>query len=85
MRKNAAKSVASMTGGEYELFTSRKSFERLMTDFTNHLHNRYLLGFQPKNPHPGLHEVRVRLRDARDRVVLARRNYWVEDPDKPPQ
>ncbi len=65
MRKNAAKSVASMTGGEYELFTSRKSFERLMTDFANHLHNRYLLRFQPKNPHPGLHEVRVRLRDSR--------------------
>jgi VWFA-related protein len=84
MRKNAAKSVASMTGGEYELFTSGKSFERLMTDFTNHLHNRYLLRFQPKNPHPGLHEVRVRLRDARDRVVLARRNYWVEDPDQSP-
>ncbi len=79
MRKNASKSVASMTGGEYELFTSRKSFERLMTDFTNHLHNRYLLRFQPKNPHPGLHEVRVRLRDAGGRVVLARRNYWVED------
>lgn len=85
MRKNAAKTVASMTGGEYELFTSRKSFERLMTDFDNHLHNRYLLRFEPKNPRPGPHHVRVRLRDAGDRVVLARSSYWVEDPDKPPQ
>jgi VWFA-related protein len=85
MRKNAAKSVASMTGGEYELFTSQKSFERLMTEFANHLHSRYLLRFEPKNPHAGLHEVRVRLRRAGGNVVLARRSYWVENPDKPGQ
>jgi len=78
MRKNAAKSVASMTGGEYELFTSQKSFERLMTEFANHLHSRYLLRFEPKKPHPGLHEVRVRLREHGNSVVFARRSYWVE-------
>jgi VWFA-related protein len=81
MRKNAAKNVASMTGGEYELFTSQKSFERLMTEFANHLHSRYLLRFEPKNPHPGLHEVRVRLRHAGNNVVLARRSYWVNEPE----
>lgn len=80
MRKNAAKSVASMTGGEYELFTSQKSFERLMNEFANHLHSRYLLRFEPKDPHPGLHEVRVRLRHAGNNVVLARRSYWVDEP-----
>ena len=82
MRKNAAKSVASMTGGEYELFTSQKSFERLMNEFANHLHSRYLLRFEPKNPHPGLHELRVRLREHGNGVVLARRSYWVEDTEK---
>jgi VWFA-related protein len=81
MRKNAAKSVASMTGGEYEVFTSRKSFEKLMTEFTNHLHSRYLLHFQPKKPHPGMHEVRVRLREHGNNVVLARRTYWVEEAE----
>jgi VWFA-related protein len=81
MRKNASKSVASMTGGEYELFTSQKSFERLMNEFANHLHSRYLLRFEPKNPHPGLHEVRVRLRHAGGNAVLARRSYWVEEPE----
>ena len=79
MRKNAAKSIASMTGGEYELFTSQKSFERLMTEFANHLHSRYLLRFEPKNPHPGLHDVRVRIKDHGNLTVLARRSYWVED------
>jgi VWFA-related protein len=79
MRKNAPKAVAEMTGGEHELFSSRKSFERFMTDFSNHLYNRYLLRFEPKNPHPGLHHVRVRLREGKDLAVIARRSYWVED------
>jgi VWFA-related protein len=78
MRKNTSKAIADMTGGEYELFSSRKTFERLMTDFTNHLHSRYLLSFEPKDPHPGLHEIRVQLKDPRKQTVLARTRYWAE-------
>jgi len=77
-RKNTPRAIASMTGGEYELFSSRRSFERLMTDFTNHLHSRYLLSFEPKNPHPGLHEIRVQLKDPGKQTVLARTRYWAE-------
>jgi VWFA-related protein len=82
MRKNVSKETSFLTGGEYELFTSRKNFEKFMAEFANHLHNRYLLRFEPKNPRPGLHEVRVRLREPGDLVILARRSYWVEDPNK---
>lgn len=85
MRKNAAKTVASITGGEYELFTSRKSFENFMMEFANHLHSRYLLRFEPKHPHPGLHDVRVRIKGHGNLTVLVRRSYWVEDTDKPSQ
>jgi VWFA-related protein len=85
MRKNAAKTVASITGGEYELFTSRKSFENFMMEFANHLHSRYLLRFEPKHPHPGLHDVRVRIKGHGNLTVLARRSYWVEDTDRPAQ
>ena len=81
MRKNAARSIASMTGGEYELFTSRKSFERFMTEFTNHLHSRYLLRFEPKDPKPGLHQVQLRLRRKGGYVILARSTYWVAEPE----
>jgi VWFA-related protein len=76
MRKNTPRTVASMTGGEYELFATGKHFEARMIDFTNHLHSRYLLSIEPKNPHAGLHQIRVRLRDPGDSVVLARRRYW---------
>jgi VWFA-related protein len=76
MRKNVPSTVASMTGGEYELFSTRKKFDRRMTDFTNHIHNRYLLSIAPKDPHPGLHQLHVRLRNPTGRAVLARISYW---------
>ena len=41
---------------------------------------RYLLRFEPKNPHPGLHQVRVRLRERGDAFIIARRSYWVQVP-----
>jgi VWFA-related protein len=77
MRKNIPGTVAAMTGGEYELFATRTNFEARMIDFTNHLHSRYLLSIEPRNPHAGLHQIRVRLRDPGDRTVLARSRYWV--------
>jgi VWFA-related protein len=80
MRKNSAKALASMTGGEYELFATRKSFESDMISFANHLHSRYLLSFEPKDPHAGLHRIRVRLRNAgSNQTALFRSTYWVAD------
>ncbi|HET6180752.1 MAG TPA: VWA domain-containing protein [Candidatus Sulfotelmatobacter sp.] len=78
MRKNVPSAIASMTGGEYELFATRKKFEVRMNDFTNHLHSRYLLSIAPKSPHAGLHQIRVRLKDAGNSTVLARGSYWAE-------
>jgi len=79
MKKNVPSTIASMTGGEYELFATRKKFEVRMNDFTNHLHSRYLLSFAPKSPHPGMHQIRVRLKDAANGTVLARTSYWAQD------
>lgn len=78
MRKNVPATVAAMTGGEYQLFATRKRFEVRMNDFTNHLHSRYLLSFAPQNPQPGLHQIRVRLKHAGEATVLARTSYWAE-------
>ena len=78
VRRNTPKAITEMTGGEYEMFASRKSFERLMTTFANHLQSRYLLSFQPEDPHPGLHQIRVRLRQPGKATVLARTSYWAE-------
>lgn len=80
MRKNVPKATASLTGGEYELFKSQKSFESHLTDFTNHLYSRYVLSFVPQNPHPGLHQIRVHLRGENDAKVMARTSYWARAP-----
>jgi len=76
MRKNSPKAIAAMTGGEYETFSTRDGFENRMLDFTNHLHSRYLLSFVPKDPHPGMHSIRVRLKRPETGNVLARSSYW---------
>src|ERR1700719_4547119 len=76
LKKNTPQAVVSMTGGEYEMFATEKNFDLRMIDFSNHLHSRYLLSIEPKNPHAGLHQLRVRLRNAGDRIVLARESYW---------
>jgi VWFA-related protein len=78
MRKNIPQALASMTGGEYDLFKSRKGFESDLIDFSNHLESRYLLSFQPNDPRPGLHSIRVRLKHPTGQeTLLFRRTYWV--------
>jgi hypothetical protein len=76
MKRNIPKTVASMTGGEYGLFETLDGFESQITAFDNHIYNRYLLSFQPKNPRRGLHQIRVHLRQAGKGSVMARTNYW---------
>lgn len=78
LKKNTPRTLAAMTGGEYEPFSSERSFEARMTAFTNHLESRYQLSIQPKNPHPGLHQIRVRLKNPSNDIVLARTSYWAE-------
>jgi VWFA-related protein len=78
LRKNSPKAIAAMTGGEYETFSTLDGFENRMLDFTNHLHGRYLLSFVPKDPHPGVHTIRVSLKTPGTGKVLARSSYWAQ-------
>src|SRR3977135_651802 len=83
MRKNSAKALASMTGGEYEMFATRQSFESDMISFANHLHSRYQLSFEPKDPHVGLRRIRVRLKNSdSNQTLLFRSSYWVADSQR---
>ncbi len=81
MKKNITKAIASMTGGEYELFTTHKAFEDRLVDFNNHIHSRYALSFAPERPRPGLHQIRVRLKQPSPGIsVLSRTSYWAVGP-----
>ncbi len=79
MRKNSAKAIAFQSGGEYQMFDSAKGFDARMNNFSNHLHSRYLLSFQPSRPRPGLHQLTVRLKEPGSSTVLARTSYWAKE------
>jgi VWFA-related protein len=77
-KKNVAKEVALMSGGEYTAFTGDKGFEKRVMEEAKHARNRYLLTFSPSDPTPGLHTVRVRLAEDYGAHIVARANYWRE-------
>jgi VWFA-related protein len=77
-KKNVAREVAQMSGGEYTTFTGDKKFEQRIVDAARHARNRYLITFSPSDPAPGLHSLRVRTAQDYGARVVARANYWAE-------
>jgi VWFA-related protein len=76
-KKNVAKEVAGMSGGEYTTFTGDKGFEQRVVDAAKHARNRYLITFSPSNPTPGLHTIRVQTAQDYGARIVARANYWL--------
>lgn len=76
MRRNAPKSLANMSGGEYEPFAREKKFEDRVVEAAKHAHNRYMLSFYPSDPTPGLHTLDVKLTQDYGARVVARASYW---------
>jgi VWFA-related protein len=79
MRKNASDTVAHLTGGEYYSFKDRKSLQKDMLTVSNHVPNRYVLSFRPDAPHPGMHTLKLQLKDYPNLSIASRRNYWAQD------
>ncbi len=77
-KKNVAKEVAHMSGGEHTTFTGDKGFEERVLDAARHTRNRYLLSFSPSNPSLGLHTLKVRTVQDYGARIVARANYWLE-------
>lgn len=77
-KKNVAKEVAQMSGGEYTTFTGDKRFEQRVMDAARHVRNRYLITFSPSTPDPGLHTIRVRTTQDYGARIVARANYWMQ-------
>jgi VWFA-related protein len=79
MRRNASETVAHLTGGEYYSFKDRRTLQKGMLTVSNHVPNRYVLSFRPEAPHPGMHTLKLKLKDYPNLQITARRNYWAED------
>ncbi len=78
MHRNAPETVAHLTGGEYFPFSNTRNLEKSLLTIANHIPNRYVLSFQPRSPHPGLHSIELRLKEHPKLVVTARRSYWAD-------
>lgn len=80
LKKNSAAAIPHMTGGQYLRFNSGKQLDRQIAMLANQVHNRYMITFQPSDLTPGLHTLKVRLRQPLDVKVLARASYWATSP-----
>jgi VWFA-related protein len=77
-KKNVAREVAQMSGGEYTTFTGDKRFEQRVVDAAKHVRNRYLITFSPSDPTPGLHSIRVKTTQDYGARIVARADYWMQ-------
>jgi len=75
-KKNVAKQIAIMSGGEYMTFVGDHRFEERIMEAAKEVRNRYLITFSPTDPSPGLHTIRVRTVDDYGAKIVARANYW---------
>lgn len=83
VRKNAPKEFAKLSGGEYINFTTQKGFDRSLNGLTNHVHNGYLLSFQPHgDTTAGMHRITVEVPDYKS-TVRHRESYWYGDGAAP--
>jgi VWFA-related protein len=86
LKKNAAHELAALSGGEYINFTTQKGFDQGLHQLTNHVHNYYLLSFQPHaeangEPAAGMHRIRVKIPDYPDAHVRFRESYFAGELD----
>jgi VWFA-related protein len=80
LERDVPQSVAHITGGEFYRFHDPKSMERDLIALGSHVPNRYLISFHPSAPHPGLHTLTVRLPQYPKLDIVARANYWIDEP-----
>ncbi len=83
MKRNAAKSLAVMSGGEAASFTSEHAFEDRVSELASHARNRYMLSFHPTELTPGLHRLQVQLKNDLPAQVVARTDYWAVSQNDP--
>ena len=77
VKRNAPEELARLSGGEYLNFTTQKGFDRSLQQLSNHVHNYYLLSFQPAPGASGLHDLRVKVPEYPHAQVRARENYFL--------
>ncbi|NYF91624.1 VWA domain-containing protein [Tunturiibacter empetritectus] len=86
LKKNAAHELAALSGGEYINFTTQRGFDEGLHQLSNHVHNYYLLSFQPHaeangEPASGMHRIRVKIPDYPEARIRFRESYFAGELD----
>ncbi|MBB5345032.1 VWA domain-containing protein [Tunturibacter empetritectus] len=86
LKKNAAHELAALSGGEYINFTTQRGFDEGLHQLSNHVHNYYLLSFQPHaeangEPASGMHRIRVKIPDFPEARIRFRESYFAGELD----
>ncbi len=77
-RKNAARELAALTGGEQVNFNQQKSLENAIARIGEELHSQYVLSFRPPETDPGrYYRVQVKVTRQDTREVRTRPGYWM--------
>jgi VWFA-related protein len=78
LRKSTAAEIAQLTGGEFFHFHDAKDLRSGLIRVSNDVPNYYVLSFRPSAATPGLHALKVELKDRPGLVFRARSEYWVD-------
>jgi hypothetical protein len=78
LKQNVPKSVAQLTGGEYFAFKDATTLTDHLITISNDVPNYYVLSFRPQSRSPGLHALKLSLKDKPDLRVSGRTAYWME-------
>jgi VWFA-related protein len=77
-RKNAARELAALTGGQQVNFNQQKALETAIAQIGEELHSQYVLSFRPPESVPGrYYRVRVIVNREDAREVRTRPGYWL--------
>lgn len=77
LSENTAAELASLSGGEYLNFVTKRGLEQALQGVASHVHDYYLLSFQPTSSTSlGLHSIRVRVAGHPDAIIQTRKSYW---------
>jgi len=84
MQRNAAATLAQLTGGDFYRFDTDKNFEAHVSEIADHIHNRYSLTFLPHSVEPGFHSLQVEVHRSKTIVISARSGYWLSAANDSP-
>ncbi len=78
LRRNTAESIAQLTGGEFFRFHDARDLKAGLIAFSNDVPNYYVLSFRPTSLAPGLHALRLQIKDRPGSVIKSRSEYWID-------